>query len=297
MMGRPRPPLPETIPVLTVFLMVIICASGPSVACAEGLRDFADGWLLNPGDMALILSEPGPEDPASEGLAQGPLQRNGWGLWAGAGQGRLFSMTDLPLKSVECGIIRRSGPLPWSLACSWERLGEELMVEETGAMRLRLGRNPQTGVRVRARRWLAAGEQMATSIETSLEGRLSFGMGAGLTGNVAFWLHPGNPPDWHGRGGRRTLTEIKLFHPGSALALRIDQRGDGAPVLSLEIMGRLTPRLGLGFRADPETGSLGGNLVVWLGGLWLHSSHLVHPSLGLTHRFHLGTGDPGASIW
>jgi hypothetical protein len=33
------------------------------------------------------------------------------------------------------------------------------------------------------------------------------------------------------------------------------------------------------------------------GGLWLHTSHLVHPSLGLTHRFHLGTGDTGASPW
>jgi hypothetical protein len=277
--------------------MVIISASGPFAAYAEGVRDFADGWLLNPGDMELILSRSGPWDPANEGLDHVPLQRSGWGLWVGAGQGRLFSMRDLPLKSVECGILQRSGPLPWSLACSWERLGEELMVEETCAMRLRLGGNPQTGVRVRARRWLVAGEQMATSLETSLEGRLSFGMGARLTGNIAFWLHPGNLPDWHGRGGRRTLAEIKFFHPGSGLALRIDQRGDGVPVLSLEIMGRLTPGLGLGFRADPETGSLGGNLVVRLGGLWLHTSHLVHPSLGLTHRFHLGTGDPGASVW
>ncbi len=295
-MGRPSP-LWETISVLIVFLMAIVIASRHTAVYSEGLRDFADGWLLNPRDMAFILSRPGPRDPATETMDHEPPEGNGWGLWVGAGQARLFSMTDLPLKSVECGIVQRSGPLPWSLGCSWERLGEKLMVEETGALRLRLGGNPQTGVRVRKRRWLVAGEQVSTSLETDLEGRLSFGMGANLTGNVVFWLHPGKPPDWHGRGGRRALAEIKFFHPGVGLVLRIDQRGDGAPVLSMEIMGRLSARLGLGVRADPETGSLGGNLVIRTGGLWLHTSHLVHPSLGLTHRFHLGTGDPEASVW
>ena len=290
-------PQSETITFLTVFLMGFLGASGPVAVYGDGLRDFADGWLLNPLDMALILAQPGPRNAANADLDHATRKRNGWGLWFGAGQGHLFSMRDLPLKSVECGVIRRDGPLPWSLACSWERLGETLMVEDTGSLRLRLGGNPQAGIRVRARRWLVAGEQVATSLEPGLEGRLAFGMGARLTGNIAFWLHPGNLPDWHGRGGRRTLAEIKLFHPGSGLAFRIDQRGDGVPVLSLEIMCRLTPRLGLGFRADPETGSLGGNLVTRWGGLWLHTSHLVHPSLGLTHRFHLGTGDPGASPW
>ena len=150
---------------------------------------------------------------------------------------------------------------------------------------------------MRARRWIVAGEQLATNLESDLEGRLSFAMGARLTGNVAFRLHPGSLPDWHGRGGRRTLAEIKLFYIGSGVAVRIDQRSDGAPILSLEVMGRLTPRLGLGVRADPETGSLGGNLVVRIGGLWFHTSHIVHPALGLTHRFHLGVGDPEASVW
>ncbi|MCK9996229.1 MAG: hypothetical protein KAH56_08120, partial [Candidatus Krumholzibacteria bacterium] len=185
----------------------------------------------------------------------------------------------------------------WYLAGSWERLGDELMVEETSLLRFRLGHNPQAGVRVRARRWSVAGEQLATSLESDLEGRLSFSLGAHLTGNVAFRLHPGSLPDWHGRGGRRTLAEIKFFHIGSGVAVRIDQRSDGDPILSLEIMGRLTTRLGMSVRADPETGSLGGALVIRMGGLWLHTSHIVHPALGLTHRFHLGVGDPEASVW
>ncbi len=218
-------------------------------------------------------------------------------MWAGAGQGQLFSMKELSLKSVECGIVQKGGPLPWYLAGSWERLGDELMVEETSVLRLRLGHNPQAGVRVRARRWIVAGEQLATSLESDLEGRLSFAMGDQFSGNVAFRLHPGSLPEWHGRGGRRTLAEIKLFTSGSGVAVRIDQRSDGEPILSLEIMARLTTRLGLSVRADPETGSLGGALVIRVGGLWLHTSHLVHPALGLTHRFHLGVGDPEASVW
>ncbi len=282
---------------MVVFLMVLLDAHIPLTANGEGLRDFADGWLLNPRDMAFILSSTPPPDPATEDPAQTPQDRSTWGLWAGAGQGQLFSMKDLPLKSVEFGIVQKGGPLPWYLACSWERLGDELMVEETSVLRLRLGHNPQAGVRVRARRWIVAGERLATSLESELEGRLSFTMGAHITGNVAFRLHPGNLPDWHGRGGRRTLAEIKIFHIGSGVAVRIDQRSDGEPILSLEIMGRLTARLGLSVRADPETGSLGGALVVRMGGLWLHTSHLVHPALGLTHRFHLGVGDPEASVW
>lgn len=272
-------------PALVLFLVVPLLAHVPVKALGEGLRDFSNGWLLNPGDAAFILATTPPGDS------------RGWGLWAGAGQGQLYSMEELPLKSVECGIVQKGGPLPWYLACSWERLGDELMVEETSVLRFRLGRNPQAGIRVRARRWIVLGEQLDTSLESDLEGRLSFTLGAGLTGNVAVRLHPGSLPDWHGRGGRRTLAEGKLIYPGGGLAVRLDQRSDGVPILSLEIMGRLTSRLGLGVRADPETGSLGGNLVIRVGGLWLNTSHIVHPALGLTHRFHLGVGDPEASVW
>lgn len=290
-------PRQDTHHVLNVLVMILLWVSGPSVAFGEGLRDFADGWLLNPRDMESILAPSGMPDLVTGGGNHKPEKRNGWGLWVGAGQGHLFSMKDLPLKSLECGIVQRGGALPWSLAFSWERLGESLMVEETGVLRLRLGGNPQLGVRLRGRNWLVTGERVATSLETGLEGRVFFDMGSLFRGEVAIWIHPGNLPEWHGRAGRRTLAEFKLFHPGWGLALRMDQRGDGIPILSMDILGRLTPRLGLGFRADPETGSLGGTLVARLGGFWFHTSHLIHPALGVTHRFHLGGGDPDASIW
>ncbi len=284
-------------PGLVFFLVIPLLAHGPATALGAGLRDFADGWLLNPRDMAFVLASASPPYLADDNPANTSRDTRGWGLWAGVGQGQLYSMEELPLKSVACGIVRKGGPLPWYLACSWERLGDDLMVEETSILRFRLGRNPQVGLRVRARRWIVSGEQLATSVESDLEGRLSFTLSAGLTGNVAIRLHPGSLPDWHGRGGRRTLAEVKIFYTGSGLAVRLDQRNDGAPILSLELMGRLAARLGLGVRADPETGSLGGTLVIRMGGFWLNTSHLVHPALGLTHRFHLGVGDPEASVW
>jgi len=296
-MTDPYWPLPDSHHVLVVLVMILLCVSDPSVVSGEGLRDFADGWLLNPRDMEFILGPAGTRDLVTEEVNHEPKHGSGWGLWVGAGQGHLFSMNDLPLKSIECGIVQRAGPLPWSLAVSWEHLGESLMVEETGALRLRLGGNPQVGIRLRGRSWLVTGERVATSFETGLEGRVSFPMGSLFRGEVAVWIHPGNLPGWHGRAGRRTLAEFKFFPPGWGLALRMDQRGDGVPVLSMDILGRLTSRLGLGFRADPETGSLGGTLVARLGGFWFHTSHLVHPALGVTHRFHLGGGDPCASIW
>ncbi len=284
-------------PGLVFFLVVPLLVQVPLNALGEGLRDFSGMWILNPRDMAFILATAPRQGLEDENSDPSPRDTNRWGLWAGAGQGQLYSMEELPLKLVECGIVQKGGPVPWYLGCSWERLGNELMVEETSVLRFRLGHNPQAGIRVRARRWIVLGEQLDTSLESDLEGRFSFTLGAGLTGNVAVRLHPGSLPDWHGRGGRRTLAEIKLFYTGSGVAVRIDQRSDGAPILSLELMGRLSARLGLGVRADPETGSLGGHLVMRVGGLWLNTSHLVHPALGLTHRFHLGVGDPEASVW
>lgn len=279
--------------ILTVLLGTLV----PCLSWGAGQREFADGWLLDPADMAFILSGSEPRIPAPDGSGRAPQGESRWGFWAGAGQGRLFSMRELPLMVADCGVIRRRAGLTWALAGSWERLGEELMVEETAAIRLRLGNNPRLGARVGSRRWLVDDQLLATHLGVALEGRLAFGMGSRSTGAISFWWHPGSLPPWHGRGGRRTLAEIKLLQPGSGLALRIDQRSDGAPVLSVELLICLAPGLGLGVRADPETGCLGGNLAVRLGGPWWHSSHLVHPALGTTHRIHLGTGDPAAAVW
>lgn len=293
MMGRPISPRgPRSLD--AVWLMALLNVCFTMAAHGEGVRDFNDGWLLNPGDNTFILAKDETPLPVGEGAPGESALRGRWGVWVGAGQGTLFSMKDLPLKSLEGGIIHRGRKWPWSVAGSWERLGDRLMVEETGIIGLRLGHNPQIGFRLRARRWLVEGQKVDAGLESALEGRLNFPLTERLTGSLTLWMHPSPPVRWHRRRGRRALAEIKFFHPGSGLAVRVEQGGDGSPVLSVEIMGRLAAGLGLGFRADPETGSLGGSLVAKIGGPWLRTSHLVHPALGVTHRFHLGAGDPGA---
>lgn len=272
-----------------VLALTFLCWCLKGSAFGEGVRDFSDGWLLNPDDTVAIL--------AGDDLRGTMKFERGWGLWAAAGQGVLFSVDDLPQKSLEGGLVKRGGRWPWSVACSWDRLGDYLMVEETGHFRLRLGRNPQVGIRVRARRWLVENQKIDAGMETALQGRLLFRMFGELKGDLALWMHPTESVRWHHRRGRRTLANLKIFYPGSGLAVRLEQRGDGTPVLSLEYMVRLATGLGVGFRVDPETGSLGGSLVARVGGPWLRTSHLVHPALGVTHRFQLGVGDPGACVW
>ena len=269
----------------------------PAAVQGEGLRDFQDGWLLSTSDRAFVLA-PAETDDLGPGELPAPGQgHHRWDWWLGAGQGNLYSMQELALRSVDCGLLFRSGKLPLSFAFSWERLGESLYLEDTKTLRFRVGARAWVGVRVRARRWWVEKEPVDLGLEVGLQGGFSFRTGDSFRGDIGIWLHAADLPNWHDHGGRRTLADFKLFYPGTGFALRVDQKNDGVPVLSLEIMGRLSPRLGLGWRVDPETGSMGGNLAYRVGVFWFQTSHLVHPALGVTHRFHLGTGDPGASPW
>lgn len=279
------------------WVMALLLMCNPDRVLGEGVRDFCDGWLLGPADTAVILAA-GPFTPP-QGNGHLPESRcaQGWRWWAGAGQGVLFAMEELPQKFLETGLVHRGGRWPWSAACSWERLGNGLFVEDSATVRLRLGRTRQIGIRMRAQRWVVENTRIDAGLETALEGRLEFSLATDFRGELSLRLHPGPPVRWHRQRGRRTLAEMKIFHSASALAVRLDQRGDGAPVLAVEILVRLAAGLGMGFRADPETGSLAGSVVANVGGPWFRTSHLVHPALGVTHRFHLGAGDPAASTW
>jgi hypothetical protein len=269
----------------------------PGELTGSGSGEYADGWLLDLEDMETILVAPDPHDAAGELDRTGELERNPWGVWAGAGQGRLFSMRDLPLLAVECGVVHRRGGWEGGLSLAWQRFGADLLREDTSTVRLDLGRIFRVGVEVNSHRWLVAGQPVASQLQGALDGALTIRLGQDLEGQVTFWLYQADSPIWHGRNGRHHLLAAKIMGSGYGLAVRCDQRADGVPVMSLEILVRLVPGCGFGFRADPGTGSLGGTIAVQLGIPWLRTSHIVHPALGATHRFHLGAGDPAASAW
>lgn len=261
------------------------------------MRDYADGWLLDLRDAGAVLSGSVHEGTAFTAAGEGPSRQSGWGMWAGTGQGKLYSMEELPLVWVGLGLARRNSTLPWSISGTWSRLGKNLMREDTGTLGLRMGGKVRVGMGIRARRWNVAGIRVSSSIEPHLEVGLELGISRELRMEAGVWIHPVAPPSWHGSGSRRSLAEVKFYLPAAALAIRIDQRADGVPVISQEILGRLTRGLGLSLRADPETGTLGGGLTLRVDGFWLRTSHLVHPALGATHRFGLGAGAPEASPW
>lgn len=265
----------------------------PWATMAGGIRDFSDGWLFAPSEVSNILAG----GPIPGSLAADPdSQVTDWGLWMAVGQARLYSMNDLPLTFIEGGIRKQGGWLPWALGGSWERLGESLLVDEFRQVSLRSGGNPECVIRFGRRSRSIEGVPAQSTTELELEGRFAFGLGVDANGEVGIHLHPLPVSSWLGRGSRRNVADLGVFLRGTGLALRIEQRTDGTPVFSLEVMVGLTRGVGLGMRVDPETGSVGGNLVFSLGSILLQSSHLVHPVLGPTHRFHLGVGNPEASV-
>ncbi|MEN8007246.1 MAG: hypothetical protein ABFS42_09545 [Candidatus Krumholzibacteriota bacterium] len=294
MMGRL---VPRSLRLELLVAVLLVSWHQPTAVQGEGLRDFSGGWLLPISDRAHVLAPAGAEPSAPGNDRPARPGTTGWGWWLGAGQGQLYSLQDLPLKSVDCGWLHRSEIWPLSVAFSWERLGESLYLEDTKMLRIRAGERVWVAARIRFRRWLVAKVPAGSAWEAAFQGGFSVRMGKSARAKIGLWLHATDIPGWHGRGGRRTLADLRVFYSGTGLAVRVDQKGNGAPVPSLEILGRLTPYLGLGWLVDPDTGSMGGNLSARVGGLWLQTSHLVHPALGVTHRFVLGVGDPGAASW
>lgn len=267
--------------------MLLVQLLGIPAVRADGLRDFQDGWLLTFRDLDVIL-------PRAEGTPA-PVDQGKVGLWFGMGQGRLFSMPDLPLRWANGGVARHGKTMDWWLTGTWERLGKDLLVEETSSLELGLGRNPRAAVQTRSSRWSVDGEMVAANLNVVLAGWFSFGLRSGITGIWGFYLYPGNSPSWHVTRGRRRLVEFKLLGPGTGLSLRLDQRGDGTPNVVAEALGGLNENLAVGVLVDPETGTIGGIMALRVGSYRLQSSHLVHPALGVTHRFCLGFGDSAAS--
>jgi hypothetical protein len=275
-----------------IFLVAgLVLGVGATSVQAGGAPGLPDGWLMNPLDTDYLLS--GEPVPGYGKHLKESTRR--WGVWGSAGQGRLYSMEDLPLLWVELGIRPAGRILLPSVTVVLERLGREFVTFERRSAHLRWGTNPAVGLKLGSAGWTLAGENMETSLGGELEGRCYFGLGGLLVGVVGLHLYPWTKPGWPGESGRLEVAEFKLLYPGSGLACRVDRNFDGTPLFTFEGMVRLSTGVGLGFRGDPHTGSMGGCLVFRVGGMRLETSHLVHPALGVTNRFLLSGGDPRAS--
>jgi hypothetical protein len=276
---------------LVFLLSCFLLNMGSQWGRAAGAPGLPNGWLMNPQDTEYLLSNAGVSKFG--GNPRGMEQ--GWGFWGAAGQGRLYSLADLPVLWFEVGVRPAVSSFIPALTVSLERVGGEFLAEKSRSFLLRWGNNPRVGLKANSSSWTLDGENLEANLYGELEGRFHFELGGMLVGVVGLYLRPWVKHGWPAVAEPRNVLEIKLLGSGSGVACRVDRRFDGSPQFTFEGMLRLATGVGLGFRGDPQTGSMGGLLVIMAGGLRLETSHLVHPALGVTNRFGLGAGDPRAS--
>lgn len=252
-----------------VLVAVVVAWLGSgSPAAAGGCRDLQDGWCLPPDLLRPWLAPGRPE--------------GGAGPWVALGQARLYGMPELPLQAVAAGWRAPR----WRLALGWQRMGADLLREERVRGQFLVGARQALGV--------AAGWDLLQLADAApwrqpvlnLELRLAGPGGTRLAGSLP--LLP--PPGWYGRGGVRRWWSLAAAGGGAAWCLAVDRDARGAPLLEGEGVVRPAAGCGLGLRWEPATGTLG-LTTAWLWrGLLLRSSHLAHPTLGVTHRWSLGAG-------
>lgn len=252
----------------------------PASSRADGLRDLEDGWLVSPAEARslLCLTTPSAWRGADDGADAG--RATGW--WLALGQARLFAMSELPLLAVALGRTERW----WSLAAGWQRLGGELWREDRTRLRLVIGRERRCGLvgGVDAVAWAGGLAEQATQLDVVVEYPLAWDIRARGTWGVL------GPPSWHDtRAPRRQA----LFTGGwswGRWALACERDGKGVPAVQAEVLMSLGARVAWGLRGDPDTGTLGLSTSWLVARALLRSSHLIHPELGITHRWSVAFG-------
>lgn len=264
-----------------VLLVALTTTPSARPAAAEALRRLDAAWLV-PAHLASVAL-----DRAADGATGG--------VWVRAGQMRLFGLPDLPVRHLAAGLggARRS----WALEGGWETAGAGLLRDDRLQARLMVGRRLRPGAEVRWRRVRPGPGPLLSELVWDLN--LGFGTPAGPLGRIDLGL---SWPLW--RVGAealapepRTRLRLAAAAPGRAVALIIDTAADGRPTFGWEALCGLGQGLGLSWRADQASGTVGAGLLWQRRALRLRSSHLAHPDLGLTHRFEIALGSPAVSPW
>jgi hypothetical protein len=263
-----------------VWLLVLGLSLGVlgSVAAAAGWREVEDAWLVPPDLTASLLAS----DHAKVDVRP-------WHISLGTGQ--LFGLPELNQRSLRVDWRGRPGGVPTSLQGRWSRLGGDLYSETLGSGQIMLGQRPGIGLAMEHTLMTIAGEAVPPVP------RLDLMLGFQWEGEMAgqFWLRvahplPGKSRDQGTALRRRDFLAVGWQNGGHALVVQWDQDGRGRPLLGGDLLWRAGPGVGLGLRWDPTTGALGPGLQILRKGLLLRTSHLVHPWLGVSHRFSLGLG-------
>jgi len=254
----------------------------PGEMQAGGLRNFDDSWLISPSAARELL-----------------MQRNGTetrrtGLLVMAGQGRLFEMPELNQRFLAVEGFFYPGSIGVKLACKWEKIGEDFFSEDRLEGRILLGSTPAWGMAVKTLRQTLGdlSEKPIWDIMFLWEAAFSLGH---IKGRLQLDWPFGAGDNSEADHRRRNLLKLTMTTVNIAAAVVVDREGDGTPNLGFHVMLALDSGVGLEFRADPATGSIGPGLTLLRGGMMIRTSHVVHPHLGVTHRIMLAVGRCGGT--
>jgi hypothetical protein len=195
--------------------------------------------------------------------------------------GRLYDLDELPQRGLAVAHAWARG----DLRLTWERLGRTLYREDRARLDVLVGGRWKVGAGVGADR-LRLGDTpagQAVSVDLRLRGRL-----AG-TVTVEAWWPLAAPPAWYGTSGSRRWLRVSGHRDRVVWAVALDGAA-GTPAVQGEVMLLLAPMVAVGLRLDPRSGAAGLASGWRAGRLMLRTSHLVHPDLGVWHRWSIGLG-------
>jgi len=266
-----------------LWLLAWVLVSDRSLAA--GVRDVDDGWLMGPAGVAAFL-----------GTNTGPSA----GLWSTVGYTRLYSLNEVPITRIELGYrLAKTWGAP-TVAISWQGLGEGLYREQNTRLHLQWG-NPLAlglaGTQVLVES--GGGEfelQRLSSWDLRATGNLLWQLAPRFEIRAEVWLPLAASEDSLTKMGRRRLGRLQGWHEQVSFGLTVDLKPTLQPTVGLE-WDLAWGSAAMGLRLDPSTAVVGPVVYVSHRNILIQTSHLVHPQLGVTHRFQIGVGHWGAARW
>ena len=262
--------------VKTLWLVVLLLRPGAGIQAA-GLREFQDSWLISGDESGALLSQ----KIDSLELIIHPGTTMGLDL----GQARLFSLPELEQTNLRAIIQATFLGRRLLLEGDWQQLGTGIFQEDKTWVTVRLGSRPAIGLKISRNRIRLAGEEVAQRIRVKLDLDYLVRMETETILRCRAVLPLDSPESTLDHDSRQDLLTITLLRSRTALAMGLDRRFEGTPVVGFDFFWVLGGGVGFSLRVDPVTSSLGPGIHIRRGPLLLRTSHLVHPDLGQTHRF------------
>ncbi len=247
-------------------LLVVLVLSRPL-----GAREMTDGWVFTPEwERACVYGE----------------EHDTGRLRISCGTGRLFGMPELPLHSLSGRAARSTLFLEVDL----QTLGSDVWREQRLGAELGWGHRQGVGLIWVLRRIETAYGEAWSRQEMIVTLRIA----SGKTWSAILYSDPLSLSQDRPVSYRSRWLVLRGRRSGLAWALTVDRRRGEAPESRAALMSRVAPDVAFGISGEPGTGTIGLTTTWFRGGLCVRTSHLVHPALGISHRWMLvlGGGTP-----